>query len=247
VFKLARIKLTCDRDTDNSAELDYSASLAALSQRLQLQIEPSTSAVRKLEQQLVASYLRTVFVVPNHREFMRTGTPSEPILAEAAASFMQRKTPRVDALKTLQAFFNENGLAAKGDRGELVGRLLDIFAIDSAIQEVALRTGRSSPGSRGLFNKPISVKDYLACLISKDQLPQVLKAKPCNPQDIDPRLAEISLEDMFQDAWVHATHYSKAEDSSVLDSKYIWAYWVRGTAVSLKVGQELSDRMIPVH
>ena len=59
--------------------------LAVLDVRLLLDYEHSAEAWLR-EEELVESGMRIAYSVPRHRQYMYSGYPSEPILAEAAAS-----------------------------------------------------------------------------------------------------------------------------------------------------------------
>lgn len=87
---LAREKLLCERPEtplegsrhEDSKVLSREAKAAVLDVRLHLSYEPSRSSM--FESNLVASHMRTVSSIPRHRHVMRSGYPSEAILAEAA-------------------------------------------------------------------------------------------------------------------------------------------------------------------
>lgn len=111
------------------------ARMAALGIRVILEYDTARESSRAFEDKLVESYLRIVFAVPSHREFMRTGSPSEPLLVEAAGWFLDPGLTDqllVDAPRMLSKAF-EKGLLAKGERGEMVVRLFWIAAHDVAI------------------------------------------------------------------------------------------------------------------
>lgn len=62
--------------------------LAVADVRLSLQYEPNLEMSQSLDTQakLVASHMRIAYSVPAHREYIRSGYPSEPILAEVRPS-----------------------------------------------------------------------------------------------------------------------------------------------------------------
>lgn len=106
--------------------------LATLGIHLLLEFKPGRYEAAQMESRLVAGHVRVAYSVLQHREYMRAGAPSEPILAEAAAQVMSERNP----LRYLSGFLDK-GLVNKGERGELVARLLLILAHDRAA--VALR------------------------------------------------------------------------------------------------------------
>ncbi|ETW78253.1 hypothetical protein HETIRDRAFT_429291 [Heterobasidion irregulare TC 32-1] len=89
-------------------DLSLTAKMACLSVRILLDFDSVDETGRATVSELVEWHTRVVFAVPKHRQFMRTRTPSEPILAETAAS----------------------------ERGEMVTRLLWIIAHDKAIESM---------------------------------------------------------------------------------------------------------------
>lgn len=223
--------------------LKESAQIAMVSVRLLLDIEPARVVSRRMDESLVASHMRIAFSVPHHHEFMRTGTPSEPILAKAAALLMNHKAFVRDAgsfsatLGVLNEIF-ESGFSAKGELGELVGRLLDIAAMDAA--------ARARAGSAD-YGVPITVVEYLQQLVPLGDHRKVLKCLPSNRHCIAPKFQTLTLEEAFSNAYIHVTHYARAGDHSVLQAANLWAHWARGTAFQLKPGQVLSDRVLPIH
>lgn len=51
---------------------------------LHLDFEPRRQVANDIQANMVASHMRIVYSVPASREYLRSGYPSEPILAEAA-------------------------------------------------------------------------------------------------------------------------------------------------------------------
>ena len=128
IIRLAMAKLNPKQDFN-----DELAQLACLAFRIGLDFDASREIGRTTEIQLVESYMRIIFAVPNHREYMRAGTPSEPILAEAAALLLNARTNRMQELApTILNVAFERGFLARGERGELVARLLWTLAHDQA-------------------------------------------------------------------------------------------------------------------
>ncbi|KAG6805070.1 hypothetical protein H0H92_000828, partial [Tricholoma furcatifolium] len=63
----------------------FRALLPLLAARIDMTFESNRDGTVLLEGLLVASSLRTVYSVPQHRQYLRGGYPSEPFVAEAAA------------------------------------------------------------------------------------------------------------------------------------------------------------------
>jgi hypothetical protein len=66
----------------------HAAVTAVLDVLLTLDFEPRSQVAHKREAELVASHMRIAFSVPKDRRYIRSGYPSEPLLAEAAARQM---------------------------------------------------------------------------------------------------------------------------------------------------------------
>src|ERR1700723_3367182 len=75
----------------NYGQYDAKSYLAALSVRLMLDFEPRRIAAIENENLMVAGYLRVANVIPSHREYVISSTPSEPIVAEAAAQVLREQ------------------------------------------------------------------------------------------------------------------------------------------------------------
>ena len=87
--------------------------------------------------------------VPQHREYIRSGYSSEPIIAEAATRQMlafRRGTRNGNnpTLNTLAQQMDE-GLFDRGELGELTGRLLLMAAYDRAVEREHRERGHDTP------------------------------------------------------------------------------------------------------
>jgi hypothetical protein len=65
--------------------------LAALSVRLMLDFKPRRIRAKEVEILMVAGHLQVANVIPAHREYVISSTPSEPIIAEAVAQVLRRQ------------------------------------------------------------------------------------------------------------------------------------------------------------
>ncbi|KZT00605.1 uncharacterized protein LAESUDRAFT_816421 [Laetiporus sulphureus 93-53] len=210
------------------------AHLAALSTRLLLEFEPIRELARKAEVELVESNLRIAYSVPKHREYLRSGYPSEPILAEAAARFLIRSRSSVPANL---AYFIESGLINKGERGELVMRLLLLEAFDKATRK---QCGNPEDPKRITFDHPIPVIDFLQALFGEDNMETVLDKDPHNCANWR------TFRKAFGKAYVHFTHFGKSENESVSNQFGAWAAIMRGMAMQCSTNQRNIDCIIPI-
>ena len=141
------------KDRDDHRNL---AQLAALDIRLLLAFEPNAKGV-KAQEDMVAGRMRIAHSVPKHREYMRSSYPSEPILAEAAAriwaKYQQKDKQHPEAVipEMLQEHLTA-GVIGKGERGELVARLLLTLAYDAAVRRC---------GSEGLHTRAVPLAAFL--------------------------------------------------------------------------------------
>ncbi|KAF5371940.1 hypothetical protein D9615_008098 [Tricholomella constricta] len=196
-------------------ELDSSyTKLAALAIRINLDFDTERQIAREIDEKLVESHLRVVFAVPAHGRFMRTGSPSEPLLVEAARQhldFKQSNEIQFTAPTLLSDAFSK-GYLARGDRGETLLRTLFILARDAVVCKM-----QNPP-----INAPIRVLDWLRALFHPKWHDLILKARPVGD------LKGLTLAEAFDDAWVNFTHFVRAGDSAVVGLKYLSACIVRG-------------------
>jgi hypothetical protein len=120
--------------TQNPGEYDAKSFLVALSVQLMLDFEPQRISAMENENLIVAGHLRVANIIPSHREYIISSTPSEPIIAGAAAQILQDQN-------LIQLLFDNvrHGLIEKGQRGELVARLLLTLAHDAAVQKMDIK------------------------------------------------------------------------------------------------------------
>jgi hypothetical protein len=218
---------------------------AALSTRIMIDVEPRRQAGRALESALVHSHLRTVYSVPQHREYMRTGTPSEPILAEAAA-VLQHEIG-IPPLTFLQ-YILENNLVGKGERGDLVVRTLLVMAMDSAIHK---QNTKASPDrvlaqfyeeNQTFYHRFVPVNDYIEALISAGVVETIFGAYPEN------RAAEGSktFKEALKNAFVCFTHFTRLDKPADMTSDMMLLAFSRGAALQCSAFNPLVDVAIPV-
>ncbi|QRV99088.1 hypothetical protein RhiJN_27107 [Ceratobasidium sp. AG-Ba] len=215
IIRFAEAKLRGVQRTETLGEWGV---LAFLSQRLGLTFTSSREEAKVMEDQLINGNQRIAYSVPSHREYVRSGTPSEPILAEAAAQLMarhlrkDRRVPR-ELIKWL-----EPELIAKGERVELVARYLLTRAHDIAVEEQF--------GSRPeLYTYPVRLSYFLESLFGKEQARRMLKARPSNQP------GGLSLQDsVLGSAVLNFTHWTKAGDDGAIKDKYMWSALARSMA-----------------
>ena len=229
MIDFAQSKLLCN---ENLSIINDNAKIAVLARRLLLQFEPSREAAVETEATLVAGHMHVAYCVPTHREYLRSGASSEPILAEAAARIMASDAWKATDTATVLLQYLSSGLITRGEHGELVGRLLLIQAFDTAAKKL-------SDLKPVEFNHGIPVKDFLKALFSANFIDLVLDARPDN-------ISGPSLGQAFDNAVVYFTHWGKAQDSNVINDQGAWMAMCRGMAYQCYNYQRDIDLVVPV-
>ncbi|KAI0773647.1 hypothetical protein C8Q74DRAFT_1438109 [Fomes fomentarius] len=205
LLALAHTKLLCKTEVDNNrSQYLPAAQVAVIDDRIMLAYEGSRHS-QQHEMDLVASHMRTVYSIPRDREYVRSGYPSEPILAEAAARQLATWR-RFESQEPAVAILRDNlqhDLLARGEIGEAVGRLLLTLAHDHAVMD-------ASPTVLH-FSRSISVEAFFRALYPEEIAERVLDSVPDNR----PNGTGEKLRDAYKKAVLNFTHFGKwADDSS---------------------------------
>ncbi|KAH7317983.1 hypothetical protein B0J17DRAFT_686481 [Rhizoctonia solani] len=240
VLKFAANKLTAQESPKHVSQSE----LAALSVRIGITFESTTQAAREAESQQVESHMRVVYAIPEHREYMRTGTPSEPVLAEAAAVYLSPIFNNSGISIAGPRILSENckkGFLARSERGELCGRLLVSIAHDIAVVETRVEIEKSLVDRRVRYHRPVPVLAFLRALFADEHHATILEATPVTYKEGKP------LKDAFKEAFVCFSHFALAADSAMLDAKSLRTALFRGAAIQAKDNQVSIDAVIPIH
>ena len=138
---------------------------ALLSRRIFLHFRPLRSSTTTMASNLVARHLQVAEVVPIHRRFIISESPSEPFIIEAAARMMA--TPGFTGISCLLNFTNEE-LIDECESGEIAGRLLTIDAYD-----VALRRRSGSP----IYHSWVPVLGFLEALFTDEVYKKIIEIR----------------------------------------------------------------------
>ncbi|KAF9507409.1 hypothetical protein BS47DRAFT_1351722 [Hydnum rufescens UP504] len=240
IVDLARSKLILNSNiSQNYDTVAPAAKTAVLDVLLNLDFEPRRQVALDRETQLVAGHMRVVFSVPKECEYIRSGYPSEPLLAEAASrqmdEFQQRASnPSINAMaQILQSEFN-SGILDQGQRGEVVFRLLLSEAYRRAVRE-----DHPDESSRN-FSKGCKLTTFIGELFSASFGDQILTSLPDNVK------SSTTFEAAFKDAVVRFTHFGKMADDSRTTTSALFAAFVRCMAIICWSSQETIDLLIPV-
>ncbi|KAJ1300604.1 hypothetical protein OPQ81_002258 [Rhizoctonia solani] len=240
VLVFAYLKLTAQDAKEHVPQ----SRLAALSIRVGVKFDSTTHASREAESQQVESHMRVVYAIPEHWEYMRTGSSSEPVLAEAAAQYLNQVLGNADIATMGPQILLENcqnGFLARGERGELCGRLLMTIAHDIAVKETRLEMDKLLKDPEVRFHRPVHVPAFLRALFADTHHATVLQATPVTDEEGD------TLEFAFQNAYVCFSHFALAADSDMLDASALRMALFRGMAIQANDNQASIDAVIPIH
>src|SRR3984957_3716575 len=231
IIPTARAKLLLENDvTMDYQNLRPHAKLAILDIGLMLEFEPRRQATRNIGVDLVSGHMAIVYSVPQKREYLRCGYPSEPILAEAAArqmaEFRKQDPNAVLSILQLNVVF---GLLDVGELGELVARELIVSAYDRAIE----REQAHLPSHN--YSAGVSVVTFIQELFAPELAEEILNCKPDNVK------SAVPLGDAFKDATVRFTHWGKMMDNTGTTTNAMWVAFVRAMAIICRSGNGAVD------
>ncbi|KAK0205621.1 hypothetical protein DFS33DRAFT_1258736 [Desarmillaria ectypa] len=216
--------------------------MALVDIRVMIEYEPRREKARRLQQEMVRGHMRVAFSVPEHREYMRSGNPSEPILAEAAAISTYEEL--VDPVDVIYRLLEEN-LISKGERGELVSRLLLTLAWDAAIHTLMLNKihppmSYAHRDGKAVYSRPMRLLDYLPELLQPNHLNVVLQSTPDNC------VGGETFAEAFKYAYVYFTHFGRAAAPDAINSGSGLAAFIRGLAYMGSPGNPVFDIFLPL-
>ena len=210
---------------------DKQTAFALLSRRILLHFRSLQSASATMGSNLIARHLQVAFVVPKHRQFVVSGSPSEPFLIEAAAEMMA--TTGFSAIHSLLNFANE-GLLNAGESDEIVGRLLTIDAYDFALRK------RPPTGPRHMYHSWVPVLEFLEALFTDRVYEDIIKIKPYRQPD------GRTLGEAFKNAVIRLTHYVRLSHLSLITAANVRKAFIRGMGLVGAASQTLIDIVIPM-
>ncbi|RDB20920.1 hypothetical protein Hypma_012066 [Hypsizygus marmoreus] len=211
--------------------------LAAASVRLLFDFEPRRAAAAQLESRLVEGHMRIAYSVPDHREYLCSGAPSEPLLAEAAGRILhlgwrdKAVPPKIPALVHLVSETLDKGLLSKGEPSELVAKLLLTLAHDACVTTT----------HDAAYSQPISLLKFLEALVGEANMEIIRRAKADNVPG-----GGQTFEEAFQSAQINFTHFAKGEDDHVNSDEASWIALARCMAWQCANGQYMIDLYIPL-
>ncbi|KAI0260536.1 hypothetical protein BC834DRAFT_541289 [Gloeopeniophorella convolvens] len=213
---------------------------AAIDLLVMLDYAPSHAAAESLQEELIAGHMRTVASVSQDRRTIYSGYPSEPLLAEAAASLLESWYRGASSNRIVQRVSEHysNGLLSLGDVGGLVARILLTIGYQSACRKEFSESGADE--SETYYSKGCKLKTFLQCTFVESS--RILATEAGN---VGPDGRPTSLESALGDAIVRFTHFSKWDQkgTSHLDAH---SSFLRGAAIVCKTNQKSVDIIIPI-
>ncbi|THV06407.1 hypothetical protein K435DRAFT_773348 [Dendrothele bispora CBS 962.96] len=206
-----------------------------------VRLMPVVEASHTLGRQLVASHMQTVFSVPQSREWIRSGYPSEPILAEAAAWQVQywrskQQDGDIDCMLDMLHTHLSSDLLSPGEIGEVTGRMILLTARDHAGYD---KESASLPDTRSLSGH-ILLTAFILELFPEDVATTFLCSRA--PNDREGR----SLREVFEHDVINFTHWERFTDDSAATPKALLSAFIRGAAIICRNNSPYIDTIIPV-
>ncbi|QRV97616.1 Serine/threonine-protein kinase [Ceratobasidium sp. AG-Ba] len=239
IYTLALNELVAGRAEDRKKD----AAIAALAVRIGIPFDRSDTTSLDIQSRLVASHMRVVYSIPRHQEYMDTGYPSEPVLAEASGRYFagpgQNRLSIVGP--AILADICNDMFVARGERAGLVSRLIAICAYEDALDNYfATRPYRSFKEPH--FHHPLPLLFFIRSLFHQEQWQVVLNAKPTSNKD-----ESIPLCEAFSESHIFFSHFAPARDLEMLRSYGLASSLTRGMALQTTECQESVDAVIPIH
>jgi hypothetical protein len=240
IIDLARTKLICNHEIAVvHTSLQPAARTAVLNVLLSLDFEPRRLEAHAREAELVASNMCIAFSVPQDREYLRCGYPSEPILAEAAARQMDQfqmlaVDPDTSVMADILKSEFSSGLLDLGQRDEVVFRLLVSEAYRRAVRQ-------DHPNDIPLnFSGGCLLTTFINTLFSEHYADQILSSVPDNVKN------SVTFAEVFKDAIVRFTHFGKMADDTATTTEAMFTAFVRCMAIICCSSQDIVDLLIPI-
>jgi hypothetical protein len=213
---------------------------------LSLDVEKSVQFTRET----IDNHLRLLIGVDQESGMLKTTTPSEPVVAEVAATLLVCNDGTMSDMKTwttciqtLSEKLLKGGVVDKGTKGELFGRLLCILARDQ------LPDGLSSKEDFR-YSRPFKVEMFLNELLGHGTVNGLVN-KLKNDGDEGGALPVWDEKFDFREGWCNFNHFSFTTKTLPWDRKdienFILKLLRRNAALQLAPGQSEWDLLLPVY
>jgi len=214
------------------AEARLRAGVAILDCRVLINYDPMRRDAQDFQVELVESFMRILWYVSSDREVVHSGYYSEPVLANAAAELLAAtpEKPSKFAIDII-SYALSTGLVARGERGELLARLLTILAHDQAVVK---EYGKGKPSDKLHYQQPISLCAFLKELFTDAIWETIRKATNTDGDD-------ETLEDAFADYFLNFTHFAQLEDHASYSMATAARLMKRGAAMNCAPNMPVLD------
>ncbi|KAH7334560.1 hypothetical protein B0J17DRAFT_734066 [Rhizoctonia solani] len=239
VIEFAMQKLTANIAPEHVSQSE----VAALSMRIGITFESKTHACREMESRLVEAHMRVMYAIPEHWEYILSGSSSEPVLAEAAARYLNKVSKDGIAISGPRILSDNcrNGFVAWGEQGGLCGRLLMTIAHDIAVTATPDQISESLKDPDVIFHRPVPVLAFLRALFADRHHGTILEATPLTDKTGE------KLQDAFKEAFVSFSHFVRAGDYAMLEAESLRTALFRGMAIQATDNKESMNAVIPIH
>ncbi|KAM6494873.1 hypothetical protein JOM56_009496 [Amanita muscaria] len=134
-----------------------------------------------------------------------------------------------------------SSLIEKGQRGELVARLLLTLAHDAAVEQMDVKRRENQAQFEKLFTTPVPLHAFFSALFTETHIKSILECRP------DHQPTGPTFEETFEDAYVMFTHFGKAADDWCNSDAFAFMALCRNMAISCREGMKFADLCIPIH
>ncbi|KAK7444315.1 hypothetical protein VKT23_015327 [Stygiomarasmius scandens] len=241
---LARCKLLNSTHVNDQYMISSYPSRTAKMAIIGVRLMPVVEASHMLARELVASHMQTVFSVPQSREWIRSGYPSEPILAEAASWQVRhwrdkQKLGEIDCMLDMLHTHLNSDLLSPGEIGEVTGRMILLTARDHAGYHKA-STSLPETSSSLPHSDHVLLTAFIEELFPNDVATALLHSKA--PNDPEGRL----FGEAFEHDVINFTHWERFADDSAATPKALLCAFMRGAAILCRSNSPYIDAIIPV-
>ncbi|CAA7268828.1 unnamed protein product [Cyclocybe aegerita] len=244
----AKIRIFALQKLTNSpriSDLNLHAKLAILDTILNLEFHPFRAQTVSLMEDLISSHMRTAYSAPIHREYLHTGYPSEPVLADAAmqALYLTESASKSLVQDAAAEFFSSldagptKGAIDMGQRGENVAKMILVRAYMTAVRAADMQSYGDLNWSSGC-----SLVTFLKSLTGRKFQELVLDCKPNNLLASEGQ----PLKEAFARSWVRFTHFGRAADDGAVTTSAACAAFVRAMSFIGWSSQKSVDVCIPI-
>ncbi|RPB29106.1 hypothetical protein L211DRAFT_845125 [Terfezia boudieri ATCC MYA-4762] len=201
---------------------------AVLASRLYLDPCFNRDEYSLLAREAVSSHLRLLSAIDVYTGLVRTVTPSEPIVSDAAAWLLLRPEP-VHSMSTsgnnwsqcltlFAEYFLSRGMVDKGTKGELYARLMCILARDYLLEEIA-RSSIQDRAQECTYSIPFLAHKFLEQLTGMPILQEHAVLRESKPAQKIRRKENYMSDDpvgpwaLFRSGYMNFNHFSQTQIS----------------------------------